>query len=146
MTTGCPGFRGGPDVDTHRLCVPTDTSDSLSQVSQGFLERRTITPNSSCTSILKINPGTPQSLSVLLCFVSCLTSYNQLIACSSIYLRMVSNSVLPVETRYRICVKSVTLRFRSNSCLAYVRISCRVSDEGIRLVALTISRHRAMTR
>lgn len=52
-------------------------------------------------------------------------------ACSSIYLRMPSNCVLPVEMRYLIWPISDTSLLRSNSPRANCRISVFVGDLGI---------------
>lgn len=50
---------------------------------------------------------------------------SHLVANSSIYRCMLSNSVFPVETKYRICVTSFTSLCRSNSSRAYCIGSAR---------------------
>lgn len=67
-----------------------------------------------------------------------------LAASSSIYLRILSNSVLPVDIKYRICVRSEIFLFLSNSVLACCSGSCRF-DGGILYKARKTVRHRAIT-
>jgi hypothetical protein len=84
-----------------------------------------------------------RSIYILQCPPNYLKPY--LAASSSIYRVIVSNSALPVDTKYRICVISETCLLRANSFLAYEIGSSRFPF-GIRNRLRRMSRYRESTR